>query len=55
MGYAHLAGDLGRDDPLLEQIHGAHPTLLHRCKVTPRPCSSSSADRPYRELLAGHL
>jgi len=29
--------------------------LLHRGEVTLWPHSSSSADRPYWELLAGHL
>src|SRR5205085_10073142 len=55
MGYPDLAGNLRGDDTLLEQIHGTHPPLLHGGEVTLWPHASSSANRPYRELLAGHL
>jgi hypothetical protein len=52
MGHAHLAGDHGCGDTLLEQVRGTHQTLLHRPRVAPR--THSSAARPCQELLANN-
>ena len=37
MANPHLTRDLGGADALLEQVHGAHPTLLQRLEIAPRP------------------
>jgi hypothetical protein len=42
VAHAHVAGNLGRRDALLEQVRGPHAALLQRLEIAPRADASAT-------------